>query len=155
MIRKGTEQDHDDVLTRISKNLASLQLPPQYQDLVSQSCTEDLAQVLELRKELLQLITDAPDYQVPRLHLPGEMKRLNIADHLAAMDLVTFRTLVDEASGDDYVAVAPYHPCVVTQFKSYTCTKMQEESAKTVLVEKNRPRPLWLRNRSGFKCGSP
>jgi hypothetical protein len=127
MIRKGTEQDHDDVLIRISKSLASLQLPPQHQDLVTQACSEDPARVLELRKEMLQVITDAPDNQIPRLHLSDEMKRLNIADHLAAMDLVTFRTLMDEASGDDYVAVAPYHPCVVTQFKNYTCKKMQEE----------------------------
>jgi hypothetical protein len=68
--------------------------------------------VLELRKQLLQLITDDPDNQSPRLRLPAEMKRLNIAEHLTAMDLVTVRTLIDKASGADYVAVAPHHPCV-------------------------------------------
>jgi hypothetical protein len=125
MIRKGTEQDHDDVLTRISKSLASLQLPPQHQDLVTQACSEDPARVLELRKEMLQLITDAHANQIPLLSLPAEMKRLNIAEHLQAFDLVTFRTLIDVASGADYVAVAPYHPCVLTQFKIYTTTKIQ------------------------------
>jgi hypothetical protein len=125
MLRNGTDQDHDDVFTRISKSLSVLQLPPKHQDLVMGSSSEDLTMVLELRKQLLQLITDAPDNQIPRLRLPAEMKRLNIAEHLAAVDLVTFRTLIDAASGTDYVVVAPYHPCVLTQYKSYTTTKMK------------------------------
>jgi hypothetical protein len=41
------------------------------------------------------------------------------------MGLITFRTLIDAASGADYVVVAPYHPCGLTQFKNYTTSKIK------------------------------
>jgi hypothetical protein len=56
------------------------------------------------------------------------MLKFKIMEHLAAKDLVTFRTLWDETSKAHYKVVAPYHPVVVTQFSRYKEAKLEEEA---------------------------
>jgi hypothetical protein len=129
MIRTGTKKDEMDVLTRIRQGLHHLELPSKHAHLVNTKISSgETAQVLKLRTELLQMIADAPENQVPCLSLPGEMLEFKIAEHLATKDLVTFRTLWDETSNASYEVVAPYHPVVVTQFSRYREAKLKEEA---------------------------
>ena len=70
MIRTGTKKDEMDVLTRIRQGLHHLELPSKHTHLVDTKMPPaEMALVLKLRTELLQLIADAPKNQVPCLSL--------------------------------------------------------------------------------------
>jgi hypothetical protein len=120
MLKKGTSADEDQVLTRIFQALGNVALDgkPQWAHLVSPACEKSPEVVLELRAALLQLLTEAPGHEVPVMELPTRMKVLLIAEQLAAVDLVTFRTLRSPL-GEDSVVVAPYHPVVLAKFEAF------------------------------------
>jgi len=131
MIKSGTAMDELNVHTRISQSLELLKLPSKHAHLVDTKMSPaETALVLKLRTELLQSVADAPKNQVPCRTLPREVRKFKIAEHLAAKNLVTFRTLRDETSNKDYDVVAPYHPVVVTQFNRYKAEKLKEKEEK-------------------------
>ena len=117
MIKRGSSADVAQVSSRIRTILqhVSLEEKPMWAHLVTPACIESPAAVLVQRAGLLQLLCDSPNKKVPLLSLPAQMVDFRIAEQLAAVDLVTFRTLKD-TTGCEYEAVAPYHPVVIDQF---------------------------------------
>lgn len=123
MIKVGSDSDAARVLSRVRTVLQTLSLDdkPQWAHLVTSAGTK--TEVLKQRSDLLQLLCDSPNNEVPLLSLPAQMVDLRIAEQLAAVDLVTFRTLKD-AEGREYEAVAPYHPVVLAQFRAHKAARV-------------------------------
>lgn len=130
LLKHATMRTVDAVCTRLVQCLESVDLvdKPQWSHLITPACVESSASVLKLRAALLTRLAETPGHEVPMLALPRAMRVLLISEQLAAVDLVTFRTLLDEAGGE-YDVVAPYHPVVIELFKQYVVTT-QHESAR-------------------------
>lgn len=120
LIKHGTAMSIRAVSTRLRQCLECLALvnKPQWSHLITSACVESAATVLQLRAALLALLSEAPGHEVPILALPEKMHVLMIAEQLAAVDLVVFRTRRDPA-GCEFDVVAPYHPVVVALFEQY------------------------------------
>ena len=121
LIKHGTAMSVCAVSTRLRQGLEDLTLvdKPQWSHLITPACVKSAATVLRLRAALLALLAEAPGHEVPMLALPEVMHELRIAEQLAAVDLVVFRTRCDPA-GCEFNVVAPNHPVVVTLFAQYS-----------------------------------
>ena len=119
MIKEGSDSDVARVASRIHAALQDISLvgKPQWAHLVTPACTKDPATILEQRAILLQLLCDSPNNEVPLLSLSVHVCANQIAEQLAAVDLVTFRTVKD-AAGVDFEVVAPYHPVVIDLYRA-------------------------------------
>ena len=120
MIKDGSDADVNNVFLQIQRCLEGISLDdkPQWAHLVTPACVNAPAAALGLRTELLQILCDAPGNEVRLSALPPRMRALRIVEQLASVDLVTFRTVKDRG-GVEFVAVAPYYPAVLQQFKLY------------------------------------
>ena len=119
MIKEGSDSDVALVASRVRTILRSVRLDtPQWAHMVTPVCMASPAAVLEQRGCLLQLLCDSPNNEVSVLSLPEEMVDLRIAEQLAAVDLVTFRTITN-AAGVESEVVAPYHPIVLDLFRAH------------------------------------
>lgn len=120
MLKHGTCDDEDAIRVRITQCLTDVQVfnnseTRKWKDLVSDGLPPQ--KILDLRRQLLKLIEDSPDHSILVRDLPSEIRACRIVEQLAAIDLVTFRTVEDHLSDNESVIVAPYHPAVMQQFK--------------------------------------
>ena len=119
LVKKGTSNDEDLLRTKIGQSLREVRVPVHWAGrvLLPESSRE---RILKLRKELLQQLADSPaseNHELRVKSLSPEMKELMIAEQLAALDLVVFRTVRNE-SGEEIV-VAPCYPAVLLQYQAY------------------------------------
>jgi len=129
LIEKGTASDEDKLLTSIGQALRDVAVPVKWY--VPGNASR--GRILELREQLLQQLVDSPrsEHEIPMRLLSSEMKELDIAKQLAALNLVTFSTDQNVTSKDD-VVIAPYYPAVIKQFTAYTTGSAQKSCGKDV-----------------------
>jgi hypothetical protein len=115
MLKHGTSDDEFAVRIRIGQCLTSVNvLGSRWSDLINSDASPD--EILALRMQLLQLLADSPNHEIPWKCLPPRLHQWKIVEQLAAIGLVTFRTTREE-SEDENVVVCPYYPAVITEFK--------------------------------------
>jgi hypothetical protein len=114
MLKHGTREDVRALRIRIGLCLTVVNTfgDSRWKELVDDEMQPQ--QILDLRMGLLQLIADTPGHEILLDNVPVLMQQHKIVEQLAALDLLTFRTLESKE-----VVVAPYYPAVIQQFKVF------------------------------------
>ena len=127
MLMHGTSDDEENLRIQIGLCLTVVNVcgDSHWKDLVSNEVPPRV--ILDLRIQLLQLLAAAPRHQIPLSDVPPLMRQWKIVEQLAAMNLVTFRTLENKGVkyDDEKTIITPYYPAVIKQFKVYCASKPQ------------------------------
>lgn len=120
LIKKGAASDEGLLRTKIGQSLRDIGVPDnRVHRVLPKNASHE--RILELRKQLLQQLADSPaadSHEIRFESLSAEMRELMIAEQLAALDLVVFRTVMN-IHGESTVVVAPCYPAVLLQYKAY------------------------------------
>ena len=130
MLMHGTSDDEDDLRICIGLCLTVVNVfdDSNWRCLVNNEAPPRV--ILNLRMQLLQMLADAPRHEILLSDVPPLMRQWKIVEQLAAMNLVTFRTLENKGGfryDDEKIIVVPYYPAVVKQYKVY-CTSRQSST---------------------------
>lgn len=114
-LRKGTARDEHVICTKVGQALTNVAVPAKWTSKVVPSNASP-SRILELRRQLLQQLADSPspEHELSVQSLSRDMKVLMIAEQLAALNLVTFRSATNTVNED---VIAPYCPAVIVFFK--------------------------------------
>jgi hypothetical protein len=123
--RKGREMLVDTQLYLLLNHLncyetkRSLRQEEVYSYLINESCRNNVKRTIQLRKELLLKIVNAPDNCILRFDLSNDMKRFKIAEQLLSCSILSVKTIAKEEGTEGNKkftyqdVLIPYYPCVV------------------------------------------